>query len=116
MYKAVLLYIQMNIFNMKIQFRRKSGNTVLPAAQGAAEPILSTLTIGNNTYDTIYIRNLANNAWKAVAMTDFTPSYEEVQSSSISSSIGNYNFWFGTQNQYDAIATKDPDTFYFITQ
>ena len=101
---------------MKIQFRRKSGNTVLPAAQGAAEPILSTLTIGNNTYDTIYIRNLANTDWKAVAMTEFTPTYAEATSTDINASVGNYSFWFGTQAQYDAIQTKDPDTFYFITQ
>lgn len=26
------------------------------------------------------------------------------------------NFWVGTQDQYDAIATKDDKTFYFITE
>lgn len=104
---------------MKIQIKRKSGSTVLPSTSaGAGEPILSTSTIGDGStaYDTMYIRNLSNNAWKKVSMADFTPAYEEAGSSSVTGAFGNYSLWFGTQAQYNAIATKDPDTFYFITQ
>lgn len=42
--------------------------------------------------------------------------YDVVQQASISGSIAMYDFWFGTQAQYDAITTKDPNTFYFINE
>ena len=106
---------------MKIQIRRKTGSTVLPSTEnaGAGEPILSTTTIGTGasatTHDTLYIRNLANTDWLRVAMSSFTPAYQNVNNSTVTP-FSQYTLWFGTQSAYDQISPKDNDTFYFITQ
>ena len=100
---------------MKIQIKRKTGSTVLPNTGSAAEPILMTRTVGSANPDAMYIRSLDGNSWKGVAMTAFTPGYEESASTTVSP-FSQYLLWFGTQQQYDAITTKDDNTFYFITQ
>ena len=100
---------------MKIQIKRKSGSTVLPATGSAGEPILSTRAVGSSNPDSMYIRSLDGSSWKGIAMTAYTPGYENAESTTVSP-FSQYILWFGTQAQYDAITTKDSNTFYFITE
>lgn len=100
---------------MQIRIKRKGGSTVLPSTGASGEPILTTRTIGSSNPDAMYIRSLDGNSWKGVAMTAFTPGYENADSTTVSP-FSQYILWFGTQAQYDAITTKDTNTFYFITE
>lgn len=100
---------------MKIQIKRKTGSTVLPSTGSAGEPILSTRAVGSSNLDSVYIRSLDGTSWKGIAMTAYTPGYENADSTTVSP-FSQYILWFGTQAQYDAITTKDANTFYFITE
>lgn len=100
---------------MQIRIKRKNGSTVLPNTGASGEPILTTRTVGSSNPDAMYIRSLDGNAWKGVAMTAFTPGYEAGSTTTVSP-FSQYILWFGTQQQYDAITTKDDNTFYFITE
>lgn len=106
---------------MKIKIRRAAANstTATPAIgteNVAGEPILGMCTVGSTQYDTMYVGARDGNSWKRVAMSSFTPAFENADSGGVNASLGMYSLWFGTQAEYDAISTKDQNTFYFITE
>lgn len=107
---------------MKIKVRRATTSSTNPTpniASGenvAGEPILGTCTVGSTQYDTMYVGARDGNSWKRVAMSAFTPAFENADSGGVNASLGMYSLWFGSQSDYDAITTKDPNTFYFITE
>ena len=102
---------------MKIQIRRKNNNNQFPETNttGPGEPILTTRTVGSSNPDAMYIRSLDGNSWKGIAMTAFTPGYEAGSSTTVSP-FSQYILVFCTQQQYDDLAIKDENTFYFITE
>lgn len=107
---------------MKIKIRRAtaSSTTETPAiASGenvAGEPILGSSQVGSTRYDTLYVGARDGSSWKKVAMSSFTPAFENADSGGVNASLGMYSLWFGTQAEYDAISQKDQNTFYFITE
>ena len=113
---------------MKIKLKRRSSSnsaavpTIASGEDIIGEPVWGKSTVGSTDYQTLFIGGTNNTTpstqeWKKVSMAEFTPAYENAgQNPSVSGSIAMYSFWFGTQTQYDAITTKDPNTFYFITQ
>lgn len=72
----------------------------------------------NNEIKDIYVYNTNTRGWSLqVALPEPTPTPQEPATLIVNKRTGNtFEEWIGTQAQYDAIATKDPNVRYWITE